>query len=85
MSVFSSQYSQIVDSRNVVFEFCMSISESDYKAEVPNFGRGSIRSTHAHIADTYLFWIGKFALQQEPIFINHSSIMRETIEFPLQV
>ena len=76
MQIFSNQYSRIASSRNVVFEFCQSISETDYIIAVPNFGRGSIRSTHAHIVDTYLFWIGKFALQKEPTFLNHDEITR---------
>lgn len=65
MEAATKQYTFVKGSREVVFNFCETINPEDYTQPVENFGRGSIYSTHAHVADTYIHWIGKFALQKE--------------------
>lgn len=61
----NSQYIFVQSSRQVLFDYCRSISERDFVAENSSFGRGSIRNLLVHIGNTYEFWIGRQALNFE--------------------
>lgn len=62
--ILSDQYQLIRDTRQTLFSFLETIAAADLHRPVAGFGSGSIIETHIHVADCYLFWLGKFALQQ---------------------
>jgi len=68
------QYGLVKETREALFTFCESISWDDYIKAVPNFGQGSLRKTQAHIADTYIHWIGKYALQKTTPYVIHETL-----------
>ncbi len=70
---FKMQYDLIKSSREVLLQYCSSIKHPDFILENSSFGRGSIRNLLVHIADTYMFWIGKQALQQNISFKEYKS------------
>jgi uncharacterized damage-inducible protein DinB len=62
--LLEQQYELVKSSRDVLFTYCESIATENYVRELANFGRGSIRNLHVHIANAYQFWLSHFALQQ---------------------
>ena len=73
------QYDLVKQSRQVLLEYCSTISEADLLKETPSFGRGgSIRNLLVHIANTYQFWIGKWILKKIDKFTAYEEI--ETIK-----
>jgi uncharacterized damage-inducible protein DinB len=72
--ILATQYDYVKVSRNVLLEYCSSISNSDLKKENSSFGRGSIRNLLVHIANTYEFWIGKYCLERDVEFAEYASI-----------
>jgi uncharacterized damage-inducible protein DinB len=82
MDVFVSQYDLIRRTREPLFRYCETLSQSDYVKELESFGGDSIRSLHAHVADCYRVWLGKRALgtslsEIRPESINDVQEMRE--------
>lgn len=74
MESASKQYTLIKEAREVFFGYCETIAFDKYQKEIESFGRGSIRNTHTHVANTYFHWIGNFALKQEVAFIDSKKI-----------
>ncbi len=58
----------------MLLQYCETISATDFCEENSSFGRGSIRNLLVHIANTYEFWLGKEALQQEIEFTPYEAI-----------
>jgi len=73
-SVLADQYALIKNSREVVFRFCEEISAKDYVSEVSGFGRGSIRNLHAHIANTYVYWLSEIGMKKSPEYPSYENI-----------
>jgi len=71
---FNFQYNFVRSSREVLLNFCETISENDFVTENSTFGRGSIRNLLVHIGNTYEFWIGKHALQLEMNFTPYDNL-----------
>lgn len=70
-----AQYEFVKQSRQVLLDYCSTITEADLIAETPAFGRGgSIRNLFVHIANTYEFWIGKWALKKVDKFTAYTEI-----------
>lgn len=69
-----TQYSYIKQSREVLLAYCATFSNANFLIENSSFGRGSIRNLLVHIANTYEFWIGKWALQRDTPFTPYESI-----------
>lgn len=67
------QYELIKRTREALFSYCESIPNEDYVHQLDSFGGASMRDLHIHIADCYLFWIGKQGLH-----------LTEMIEIPVQ-
>ena len=78
IEVFKRQYELVKQSRQVLFEYCSTISNADFLAETSSFGRGSIRNLLVHVANTYEFWIGRQGLKKNMPFTKYES--REKIE-----
>ncbi|WP_256013467.1 DinB family protein [Desertivirga xinjiangensis] len=77
MELIKQQYEFIKSSRNVLFNYCTTLSERDFIAENSSFGKGSIRNLLVHIGNTYEFWIGKHALGRDidiPAYVSISNI-----------
>jgi uncharacterized damage-inducible protein DinB len=68
------QYNFVRSSRQVLLEYCETISGNDFIAENSSFGRGSIRNLLVHIGNTYEFWIGRHALYLEMNFTAYDTI-----------
>ncbi|WPP50361.1 DinB family protein [Catalinimonas niigatensis] len=73
-ALLNSQYAWVQASREVLLQYCASLSEEDFLSEHSVFGRGSIRNLLVHIANTYEFWIGKQALNRPIDFTDYSSV-----------
>ena len=68
------QYEYIKGSRNVLFEYCKTISPEDFINQNTSFGRGgSIRNLLVHIANTYEFWIANLALQKKVTYAEYEN------------
>lgn len=68
------QYEFVKDSRNVLFEYCKTISEEDFVNQNNSFGRGgSMRNLLVHIANTYEYWIANLALKQNITYAEYES------------
>lgn len=61
----SQFYDWVRRSRETVFSYCASLPPEVYRASFPGFGGGSIRDLHAHAAECYLDWLGRFAMGEE--------------------
>lgn len=79
------QYEYIKGSRNVLFEYCKTISPEDFINQNTSFGRGgSIRNLLVHIVNTYEFWVANLALQKKVTYAeyeNHLTIQDVIILF----
>jgi uncharacterized damage-inducible protein DinB len=68
------QYRFIRDTREILLNYCKTISNRNFLKENSSFGRGgSIRNLLVHIANTYEFWIGKYALTKDVVFTEYGS------------
>lgn len=67
------QYELVQSSREVVFKYCETLRPEHLVCNLESFGGGSMRNLLVHIANTYRFWIGNFALKRsEPYFDQES-------------
>jgi uncharacterized damage-inducible protein DinB len=68
------QYGFVCHAREVLLNYCKTISNSDFLKENISFSRGgSIRNLLVHVANTYEFWIGKCALERTVVFTDYGS------------
>lgn len=68
------QYEAVQGSRQVLLEYCKTISPPDFTRENSLFGRGgSIRNLLVHIANVYEFWIAKNALNKNITFTDYQA------------
>ncbi|AWR87505.1 DinB family protein [Meiothermus taiwanensis] len=51
-------YGWVQRSREILFRYCESLPPEIYTQERSDFGYGSIRNLHVHVADCYLWWVG---------------------------
>jgi uncharacterized damage-inducible protein DinB len=81
------QYELVKQSRDVLLEYCDTITGSDFCAENNSFGRGSIRNLLVHIGNTYEFWLGRQALRRDIAYTAYHSIrnVEESRHFFLKV
>ena len=70
----SLQYDLVRGSREELLQYCETIIAADFCKENSSFGRGSIRNLLVHIANTYEFWLGKEALQQDMVSTPYEAI-----------
>lgn len=68
------QYKLVKSSRQVLLDYCGTISKKDFVIENSSFGRGSIRNLLVHIGNTYEFWIGRHALNLEMDFTDFKTV-----------
>lgn len=66
------QYELVKSSRNVLFDFCKTISSDDFINQNTSFGRGgSMRNLLVHIANTYQYWIGNLVLKNDILYSEY--------------
>lgn len=74
--VIETQYKMIRGSRNVLLDYCDSITPEHFITENGGFGRGgSMRNLLVHNGTTYQYWIGGHALGREMIYPIYDSIV----------
>lgn len=75
LSIYSKeQYEFVKESREVLFEFCKTISPEDFLNQNTSFGRGgSIRNLLVHIANTYEYWIANVALKKDISYAEYEN------------
>lgn len=64
MSVLKRQYGLVKNSRELLFEFCENLGPDDYVKVLEDFGWGSIRNLHTHVAECYQNWLANFDLKE---------------------
>lgn len=63
------QYNLVLESRNILFDYCKTIKNEDFLNQNSSFGRGgSMRNLLVHIANTYEFWIAAISLKKNIVF-----------------
>ncbi|MGO4770687.1 DinB family protein [Flavobacterium sp. W22_SRS_FK3] len=74
-SIYSKeQYEFVKESREVLFEFCKTISPEDFVNENTSFGRGgSIRNLLVHIANTYEYWIANITFKNNILYAEYEN------------
>ena len=72
--LFTQQYELVRSSRQVLLDYCKTLSINDFLVENSSFGRGSIRNLLVHVGNTYEFWIGREALKKNIRFTEYQSI-----------
>ena len=82
MELLYQQYKLMQSARATFFSYCDTISLAHFTEELSTFGGSSIRSLLVHTANTYLFWLGTFALTKEipfvkPLFVNNVNEIRQ--------
>lgn len=71
-----SLYTWVRRTREVLFDYTQHLPLEIYTLERPDFGFGSIRNLHAHVADCYLWWVGQAGLDLDPRLIPDTAAMR---------
>src|SRR5699024_6148813 len=64
MSVLKRQYDLVKNTRELLFGFCEELAPEDYVKELDDFGWGSIRNLHTHVAECYQSWLANFGLKE---------------------
>ncbi len=68
------QYELVKGSRNVLFDYCRTISPNHFVDQNTSFGRGgSMRNLLVHIANTYQYWIAETSLKKDIVFTEYES------------
>jgi uncharacterized damage-inducible protein DinB len=68
------QYTLVLESRNIFFEYCRTIGPEDFINQNSSFGRGgSIRNLLVHIANIYEYWIANISLKKNPIYSQYEA------------
>ncbi|MBW7452899.1 DinB family protein [Paenibacillus sepulcri] len=62
MELLFKQYDYVRRTRGILFSYCEKMTDGEYITEIEQFGRGSIRETHFHVAECYAFWLGEFGM-----------------------
>ncbi|MCC7159302.1 MAG: DinB family protein [Ignavibacteria bacterium] len=65
MEILKQQYRLVQGSREVLLDFCTSIKPEDLVKENESFNNSSIAELLLHNANTYIFWLKRFANKEE--------------------
>ncbi|SDQ10833.1 DinB family protein [Virgibacillus salinus] len=74
MNLLKSQYDLIKYTREQLFSLCEQLDHDDYVKEIEGFGWGSVRNLHAHVAECYQSWLGKFGLKKNITPVNPENV-----------
>ncbi|MEO8514217.1 MAG: DinB family protein [Ignavibacteria bacterium] len=65
MKILKEQYKLVQESRAVLLNYCSDIKPEDLGKEIADFNNSTVISMLLHIANTYLFWLKRFAGKEE--------------------
>ena len=74
MKILKEQYKLALSSRAVLLDYCSAIKPGDILKPLKEFSDSSIMSMLLHIANTYLFWLKRFAGKQEFEYFDQKNI-----------
>ncbi|MBF8377349.1 DinB family protein [Alicyclobacillus mali] len=81
VNVLRQQYEWIRATRETLFVFLEQIPARHLHTALPGFGSGSIIRTHIHVADCYLYWLGRFGLgQNDFVFASEEEIIGSDVK-----
>lgn len=69
--ILLQQYRLVLSARSALFDYCQIIKPEDLLRPLPSFNNASILSQLMHVANCYLFWLSKSAMQQPRPFFNN--------------
>ncbi|MBE7174872.1 MAG: DinB family protein [Mucilaginibacter polytrichastri] len=70
MDLLQKQYQLVVASRAVLLRYFGPISPARFMQPVPGFAHESMAGLHTHVANVYVYWIGKIAMEREPVYFH---------------
>ncbi|MEZ4874698.1 MAG: DinB family protein [Flavobacteriaceae bacterium] len=71
MKILEQQYQHITSSREVLLNYCKTLSQKALLEKLEGFGNANIHYLLLHIANCYKFWIASQALQRETSFLEY--------------
>lgn len=74
MKILKVQYKLVQDSRAELLDYCSRIKSEDLSKEVAGFNDSTIMSMLLHIANTYLFWLKRFAGKEEFEYFDEKNV-----------
>ncbi|HEY3251022.1 MAG TPA: DinB family protein [Ignavibacteria bacterium] len=74
MEILKEQYKLIQASREVVLNYCEAIKYEDLTKKIDSFNKASIMYLLIHIANTYMFWLKRFAANEEIEYFKEENI-----------
>jgi uncharacterized damage-inducible protein DinB len=63
MKGLQEQYDWVRRTRELLFTYCETLSPEDYTRPIESFGGSTITDLHAHVAECYGFWLGRFSIE----------------------
>ncbi|TFF37278.1 DinB family protein [Mucilaginibacter psychrotolerans] len=69
--ILLQQYRLVLSARSALFDYCKTLKPEDSLKPLPAFNNESILSQLIHVANCYLFWLSKTAMQQLRPFFNN--------------
>ncbi len=74
LKILKEQYKLTLSSRAVLLDYCASIKPDELLKPIKEFNDSTIMSMLLHIANTYLFWLKRFAGKQEFEYFDEKNI-----------
>lgn len=74
MKILKVQYKLIQEARAELLNYCSTIKPEDLSKEITGFNNSTITSMLLHIANTYLFWLKRFAGKQGFEYFDEKNI-----------
>lgn len=64
-SLLLHQYTLITGAREALFAYCRSVDTQDFVRALPAFNGSSMQQLLLHVANTYIHWLSRFALNRD--------------------
>ena len=74
MQILKQQYELIKSSREVVLKYYEGMNPADLTKEIESFNKNSMLNMFLHIANTYIFWLRRFAENEEIEYFKEENI-----------
>jgi uncharacterized damage-inducible protein DinB len=74
LNTLKEQYNLISGSREVLLGYCGTLKPGDLTKGIESFNKSSVMYMLLHIANTYLFWLKRFAADQEFEYFTEEKI-----------
>ncbi len=70
----AKQYDLVKSARDVLITYCETFLHVDYLKELALFQQKSIRDMQVHIANIYIHWLGRFAMNADIPYLEEKEI-----------